>query len=395
MFVFGKPFFSGNSLLRSFKFDPPPFQTTNSFLSHDPGTIDPSNPHNAAPYPPHSKKEEWPPDPRKLYFAPFSPRDPLLVLDSRKGGKSFTWKQDRWYVDMRGDVDQEGWEYAFYWNGRRRWCGGNWHGQARFVHSWVRRRKWVRELIRTPKRKRNESGKEGEQVGKVADGGLGELLVLMRKTQSPNLRRRVLSQFLDAALPATLVKLPEYINHLWMTMDPLTATDLAKHLEAIKSTATSNASIEHSSSLVEALEQALEDIYSNPRYYPPTVWPLRSDTLWEGVPTRKPVRVTRRERLRVLRKQWWDTHQAPAVLVRRVRFVPTLGDSVDAGEEDDGDVFYTATEGTISRSGSTDSSKDEWFVAPEEEGEELVRGRSVGGMVREGRRLWEGTVADT
>ena len=51
-------------------------------------------------------------------------------------------------VDMRGDVDEEGWEYAFYWNGRYWWCGGNWHGKAVLIHGWVRRRKWIRELQR-------------------------------------------------------------------------------------------------------------------------------------------------------------------------------------------------------------------------------------------------------
>lgn len=147
MFVFGKPYFSGNSLVRSFKFDPPPYQTTNTFLTTHPGTIDPSNPRNAS----NAKHGEgnWPPDPLRLYYSPFSPHDGFLSLDSRRE-MSFMWKQDRWYVDMRGDVDQEGWEYAFYWNGRWRWCGGNWHGQARFIHAWVRRRKWVRQLIRKP-----------------------------------------------------------------------------------------------------------------------------------------------------------------------------------------------------------------------------------------------------
>ena len=152
MFLFGRPYFSGNSLIHIFKFDPPPYQTTSSFLTSSPGPIDPSNPHND---PLHTLKEinekggkgKWPPDALRLYYSPFSPYDPFLSLDSRRG-QSFMWRQDRWYVDMRGDVDQEGWEYAFYWNGRWRWCGGNWHGQARLVHAWVRRRKWIRELIR-------------------------------------------------------------------------------------------------------------------------------------------------------------------------------------------------------------------------------------------------------
>ena len=60
----------------------------------------------------------------------------------------YKWKQDRWYVDMRGDVDEEGWEYAAYWNGRWKWFGGNWHGKHVLIHGWVRRRRWVRELQR-------------------------------------------------------------------------------------------------------------------------------------------------------------------------------------------------------------------------------------------------------
>jgi hypothetical protein len=58
-------------------------------------------------------------------------------------------------------------------------------------------------------------------------------------------------------------------------------------------------------------------------------------------------------------------------------------------------VLYTATEGTISRSGTTDSSMDEWLVAPQGEGAELVPRRSVGGLVREAMRLWEEALVDT
>jgi len=140
MFLFGKPYFSCNSLIHSLKFDPPAYQRTDSFLSSHPGTIDPSDPSNKF-------KSSWPPDPLKLYYSPYSPHDALLSLDSMKGN-GWRWKQDRWYVDMRGDVDEEGWEYAFYWNGRYWWCGGNWHGKSVFVHGWVRRRKWIRELHR-------------------------------------------------------------------------------------------------------------------------------------------------------------------------------------------------------------------------------------------------------
>ena len=152
MFFFGKPYFSSNSLIQSFKFDPPPYQNTTTFLSHPPPTdptLDPSSPHPTPRNPRHNskKKDTWPPDPLKLYYSPYTPRDSFLALDSETGN-AWRWRQDRWYVDMRGDVDDEGWEYAYYWNGRYNWVGGNWHGKAVWFHGYVRRRKWVREIHR-------------------------------------------------------------------------------------------------------------------------------------------------------------------------------------------------------------------------------------------------------
>src|ERR1700738_2165595 len=114
MFFWGKPYFSANSLVRTFHIDPPPHQRTNTFLTHHPGMVDPSEPGNAT----------WPPDPETLYYSPYSPSKGFLERDSAQG-EGWQWKDDRWYADMRGDVDQEGWEYAFYWNGRYRWFGGN------------------------------------------------------------------------------------------------------------------------------------------------------------------------------------------------------------------------------------------------------------------------------
>ena len=40
-----------------------------------------------------------------------------------------------------------------------------------------------------------------------------------------------------------------------------------------------------------------------------------------------------------------------------------------------------------SRTGSMDSSREEWFVAPEEVGKEIVPAKSVGGLIREGMRM--------
>ena len=104
--------------------------------------VDPSEPGNAT----------WPPDPETLYYSPYSPSKGFLERDSAQG-EGWQWKDDRWYADMRGDVDQEGWEYAFYWNGRYRWFGGNWHGKPVWFHGSVRRRRWVRDMERKVYRK--------------------------------------------------------------------------------------------------------------------------------------------------------------------------------------------------------------------------------------------------
>jgi hypothetical protein len=76
--------------------------------------------------------------------------------------------------------------------------------------------------------------------------------------------------------------------------------------------------------------------------------------------------------------------------VRKVRFEPTEG----VGTE----KWYLAEEGMGGRRGS---GREEWFVAKEEIGGGVERGRSVGGLVREGmrrrqeKRSVEGAVVET
>ena len=207
----------------------------------------------------------------------------------------------------------------------------------------------------------------------------------MRSIPSPNLRRRQLSNFLDAALPSTLAKFPDYIHRLYMILDPLTITTLTTHLQRLKTSASSSPDIDKSAGLEDALSKTLEYLYSKREGL--VVRPGKLDTLptqleiqWESHFPRESHVPTRRERLRRLRKQWCETRAPPAILLRRVHFAG------DGGQEEE---FYTAPEGSsggASRKGSTDSSRDEWFVAPEELGGEVVPGKSVGGLIREGMR---------
>uniref|UniRef100_A0A060T985 ARAD1D13552p n=1 Tax=Blastobotrys adeninivorans TaxID=409370 RepID=A0A060T985_BLAAD len=52
--------------------------------------------------------------------------------------RSWDWKWKRWYVDMSGDVDDQGWTYSI------RFGSGSWHGSHIWFHSFVRKRSWVR-----------------------------------------------------------------------------------------------------------------------------------------------------------------------------------------------------------------------------------------------------------
>lgn len=52
---------------------------------------------------------------------------------------SWEWAWQRWYIDMSGDVDESGWQYGFSFT------MNNWHGKPVSLHSFVRRRRWIRK----------------------------------------------------------------------------------------------------------------------------------------------------------------------------------------------------------------------------------------------------------
>jgi hypothetical protein len=62
------------------------------------------------------------------------------ITNAQVPDPSWEWAWRCWYVDMSGDVDEEGWEYSF-WFGKR--CA--WHGTHPWFHSFVRRRRWLRK----------------------------------------------------------------------------------------------------------------------------------------------------------------------------------------------------------------------------------------------------------
>lgn len=68
---------------------------------------------------------------------------PVNITNAQVPDPSWEWSWSSWYVDMSRDVDEEGWEYSFWFSD-----GTSWHGTHPWGHSWVRRRRWLRKRVR-------------------------------------------------------------------------------------------------------------------------------------------------------------------------------------------------------------------------------------------------------
>lgn len=73
------------------------------------------------------------------------------ITNAQVPDPSWVWSWKNWYVDMGGDVDEEGWEYS--WGFQRR---AIWHGTHPWFHSYVRRRRWIRKRTRKEKDRPNK-----------------------------------------------------------------------------------------------------------------------------------------------------------------------------------------------------------------------------------------------
>ncbi|KAJ5095552.1 hypothetical protein NUU61_004908 [Penicillium alfredii] len=80
---------------------------------------------------------------------------PVNITNAQVPDPSWEWAWRTWYVDMSGDVDEQGWQYSFSF------ASSEWHGTHPWFHSFVRRRRWVRLRTKAPERRlRGRSGFE-------------------------------------------------------------------------------------------------------------------------------------------------------------------------------------------------------------------------------------------
>lgn len=81
------------------------------------------------------------------------------ITNAQVPDPSWEWAWRAWYVDMSRDVDEEGWEYSF-------WFGNScaWHGTHPWFHSFVRRRRWLRKRVRRHTHYRKDTLAEGHAL---------------------------------------------------------------------------------------------------------------------------------------------------------------------------------------------------------------------------------------
>ncbi|KAJ5683926.1 uncharacterized protein N7477_000271 [Penicillium maclennaniae] len=76
------------------------------------------------------------------------------ITNAQVPDPSWQWAWKTWYVDMSGDVDDQGWQYAFSFG------SSQWHGTHPWFHSFVRRRRWVRLRHKITETRRGRSDYE-------------------------------------------------------------------------------------------------------------------------------------------------------------------------------------------------------------------------------------------
>jgi hypothetical protein len=80
----------------------------------------------------------WLTDPH-AWTTPQGKYTPYNIMNAELPDPTWEWLWPRWFVDMTGDVDENGWTYNLNFTRH------HWHGHHLWYHSFVRRRYWLRK----------------------------------------------------------------------------------------------------------------------------------------------------------------------------------------------------------------------------------------------------------
>lgn len=88
---------------------------------------------------------------------------PVNITNAQLPDPSWEWAWPTWYVDMSGDVDEQGWQYSLSFS------SSAWHGNHPWFHSFVRRRRWVRLRVKKESERTRRGRSKFERAHMLAE----------------------------------------------------------------------------------------------------------------------------------------------------------------------------------------------------------------------------------
>ncbi|CAG8609430.1 16380_t:CDS:10 [Funneliformis mosseae] len=114
---------------------------------------------------------------------------PMDIYNFQLPDPTWEWVHKEWLIDMSGDVDEEGWEYAFNFH------SSSWHGCYQPLRSFVRRRRWIR--LRRKKGKDGSASIIPKRTYLESDEKLDDFEELWRQVKMSRLDREKLKYISD------------------------------------------------------------------------------------------------------------------------------------------------------------------------------------------------------
>ncbi|KAL1854226.1 hypothetical protein Plec18170_004990 [Paecilomyces lecythidis] len=145
---------------------------------------------------------------------------PVDITNAQVPDPSWEWAWKTWYVDMSGDVDEEGWEYSFSFSIKKAW-----HGTHPWFHSWVRRRRWVRLRVKKFSKRTEREGQSGFEMAHMFNEDYFTIHpnLLNMASREPSIGRG------SVVRPAEVHKIEEEEYHFHEIGDIPTLTQAVKH----------------------------------------------------------------------------------------------------------------------------------------------------------------------
>ncbi|KAL4754130.1 hypothetical protein BDW72DRAFT_167448 [Aspergillus terricola var. indicus] len=129
------------------------------------------------------------------------------ITNAQVPDPSWEWAWKTWYVDMSGDVDEQGWQYAFSFL-----RSSSWHGTHPFWHSFVRRRRWVRLRVKKASTERNRRSRTGLEMAHTLNEDYFTIHSALKQKRGSSSERA--SRFTSANLGKLVVNTEEQVEEI-------------------------------------------------------------------------------------------------------------------------------------------------------------------------------------